>query len=67
MSLSSRAIALQGVGFAPLAMAAQGLLAVGVVPPEEEFVWYVPRGAPIKRRKPRTTTRRRNEEVLFLM
>jgi len=70
MSLSPRAIALQGIGLTPLAVALQGLVvAVGVQPAPPIFGGFSNRpwrDAPFLPVRPRRPRRQRQEELVFL-
>ncbi len=77
MSLSARAKAVRGLGYAPLLRAVQGLLTVGVQtpvqpPPNYGGAWpgrgayaHTPARSPITH-SPRRTRRRRELDLLFL-
>lgn len=70
LTLSPLAIALQGIGFGPLAMAALGLLPEddepAVVPVSGGFSDAPWRWVPFQPIKPRRPKKRRDTDVLFL-
>jgi hypothetical protein len=70
MSLDPRAIALQGIGFAPLAVAALGLVGIEappvVQPAGGAFSNRPWRDIPFLPVRPRRPRKKRQEELLFL-
>jgi hypothetical protein len=69
MSLSPRAIAVQGVGFTPLNVAVQGLWPVGEPPaPDQPSYWSDRpwRDVPFIPITPRRPRRKRQEDLIFL-